>query len=232
MQKINLLGMTLEDYSLRESVDILEKFLHNGALNTILYISAKMLVGASISAEQKQWIENIDMVRWSDAEILEQAGITGRNRVHEVETQEFFKEFLKKVGRGRFTIYLLTETEEDKKILKEDLLHQRPDLKIVGEQAYESYQQDTAALINEMNSVAPKVIISRMSFDKQERLMVEARNFLNAEVWLALNYQMIVNEERPAKLKKFLNKWYHHSLFKLINRYEHHNDGLDSAEGS
>lgn len=245
MQKINLFGMELADYSLKESVEILERFLHTGALNTILYISAKMLVGAGISAEQKKWIENIDLIRWSDPEILEQAGVKERGRIHEIETHEFIREFLKRLTRYRDPVYLLAETEEELERLQKDLLQLKPDLRIIGgstdntrtdmpirEMNIQSEDGRTAELINEINRLAPTAIISRMPFEHQERLMTEMRNYLNAEVWLALNYQMILNHEKFAPVKKLQNKWYFHAFSRLIMKYNHKKDDDQGAEES
>jgi len=237
--------MELEDYSLKESVEILDRFLHTGALNTILYISAKMLVGAGISAEQKKWIENIDLIRWSDPEILEQAGLKERGRVHEIEAHEFIREFLKRLAHYNDPVYLLTESQEELERLQKDLLQLKPDLQIIGggfdktkpetqfkEISIQTDDGKTAELINEINRLAPTAIISRMSFEHQERLMTEKRNYLNAEVWLALNYQMILNDETFAPVKKLQNKWYFHAFSRLIMKYNHKKNGDQGAEES
>lgn len=223
MQKINLFGMDLTDYSLRESLGILDRYLNNGALNTILYMSAKMLVGANISQEQKNWIEDIDLVIWSDAEILEHAGIKARNRIHEVENKEFMREFLKRLGKNKKPAYLLAESEEELERLKEDLLYLRGDLNIIGGSVVDDEEMvvetDIPNVINDINLLAPTAIISRISFERQEKFMVETRKFLNAEVWLALNNQMILNEDRPMRMHKLANKWYHVLFSRQIAKY-------------
>ena len=127
-------------------------------------------------------------------------------------------------------MYLLAETPEQCKALNNDLLQQRPDLHIIGSYAEKIETKDIPEIINEINAAAPAVIISQMSFDRQEQLMVETRQYLNAEVWLALNDQMVLGEDRQTALKKLLDKWYRHSLDRLITRYNHHKDNADGAE--
>ena len=61
MQKIDLFGMELVDHSLKEALWITDSFLKNGAPNTILFISAKMLVGAGGSDMQKEWEMKMDI---------------------------------------------------------------------------------------------------------------------------------------------------------------------------
>ena len=121
MQKINLPGMTLTDYSLREAIGITDRFLGSGSLNTILFISAKILVGAGVLAEQQEWIRDADLIIWSNAEIAKQAGIKAKDRIREVEDQDYIKEVLKRLGREKEPLYLLAESEEDLEKLEFDL---------------------------------------------------------------------------------------------------------------
>ncbi len=218
MQKINLLGMNLTDYSLRESISITDRFLGSGSLNTILFISAKMLVGAGISEEQKAWIEDADLIIWSDAEIVRRAGIEAKDRINEVKNQEYVKELLKHLERGKKPVYLLAESEEGLEELRMDLLYIRQDLKIAGSGIIALEQEEWENEANRINNLAPAAIISRMEFSRQEKLMVEMRRFLNADVWVALNNQMIFEGQKKLSVKKLLNKWYHHLFRKLLQQ--------------
>lgn len=229
MQKINLLGMNLTDYSLREAIGITDRFLGSGSLNTILFISAKMLVGAGISGEQKAWLEAGDLIIWSDAEIIKYAGISDRERIREVENEEYVKELLKRLGRGKKPICLLAESEEDVETLKEDLLYLRQDLKIVGSEVIGSGKEDPEDAANRINSLTPSVIISRMEFEYQEKLMEEIKRFLNADVWIALNQQMILNGQ-GFFLKKLWNKWYHHLFQKQLETWHDQQDQSEKQE--
>ncbi len=220
MQKINLFGMNLTDYSLREAISITDRFLGSGSLNTILFISAKMLVGAGISSEQKAWIEDVDLIIWSDAEIIKQAGVKAKDRIHEVENQEYIKELLKRLGRGKKPIYLLAESEEELEKLKRDLLHLREDLKIVGGGAADAEWDGWEDEANRMNNLVPAAIISRMDFARQEKLMSDMKRFLNADIWLALNNQMILNEQGRFSFKKIWVRWYRLLFRKQLQSYQ------------
>ena len=44
MQKINILGIGLTDYSLKESLGIVDRYVKYGGLNTILYVTTPMLI--------------------------------------------------------------------------------------------------------------------------------------------------------------------------------------------
>lgn len=226
MQKIDILGMSLTDYSLREAVGITDRFLGNGSLNTILFVSAKILVGAGISEKQRIWIEGADLVVWSDAEIVRQAGIMEKNRIHEVENQEYLKEVLKRLARGKKTLYLLGESEEELEKLEYDLKNFRGDMNIAGKGVAGSIQAEWDDEANRINELAPVAVISRMPFERQAEIVECMKNFLNAEIWLMLDHEMLPDNRKVPFLKKILSKWDHHVFQKLLSEY-HHTDRQD-----
>ena len=210
MQKINLPGMTLTDYSLREAIGITDRFLGSGSLNTILFISAKILVGAGVLAEQQEWIRDADLIIWSNAEIAKQAGIKAKDRIREVEDQDYIKEVLQRLGREKEPLYLLAESEEDLEKLEFDLRLLR-----------EEWDDEA----NRINTLAPTAIISWLQFDRQGRLIERMKKILNADIWLGLDPQMVLGSRKEPFLKKVLSKWYHHLFQRQLLEYHANEKG-------
>lgn len=233
MQKIDLLGMSLTDYTLKEAQGIAERYLRGGVCNSIVFLSAKMLVGAGINRMQKQWLEDVDLIAWSDAEILKKAGVTSKARIHDVENREFLKSYLKTLAKSGQTIYLLSDSESELERFRQDLFHLRGDLRIIGEMVVEEDVTDYDAVVNALNIVAPKVIISKMAYDRLEVMMTNYRKYLNAEVWIAMNDQMNLNEERRNLLRVLADRWYHMLLYKHVEEYEQkkENENVKSSSG-
>ena len=217
MQKINILGMSLTDYSFKEAIGITDRFLGNGSLNTILFVSAKILVGAGSAAKKQAWIEAADLIVWSDAEIVRQAGVMAKNRIHEVENQEYFKEILRRFGRGGNPLYLLADSEDELEKLGLDLNSFREALNIAGAGIVGGMQAEWENEANRINELAPVAIISRMQFEKQAEIVESMKQFLNAEIWLALDNEMIPDSRRVPLLRKLLSKWDHHVFQKLLS---------------
>lgn len=232
MQRINILGMSLTDYSLKEAIGITDRFLEGGSLNTILFISAKILVGAGVSPEQQARIMAADLIVWSDAEIVRRAGITAKNRIHEVENQDYLKEVLKRLGRGKKPLYLIADSEEELEKLEYDLKGAREDLNIAGEGIVRDVEADWDDEANRINALAPVAVISRMHFEKQAELVERMKKFLNADIWLALDHEMLPTGRRVPFIRKLLGKWYHHMFQKLLVEYHHTDkqDGESDAE--
>ena len=63
MQKYTILGIKLYDYGAREALRNTDSFLHNGALNTIAYISSSNLAQASKDEQLRECLEAVDMTK-------------------------------------------------------------------------------------------------------------------------------------------------------------------------
>lgn len=220
MKQINLLGITLRDYTLRESMKLASIYLNSGALNTISYISTQILVEAGENAEQKEWIESMDLTISGELDILRAATITNRNRFHEVENDEFMKEFLKKIVRSRKTIFLLSDSETSLANLHKELLEYQENIQIVGSYILDELSGGQDSLINEINDIVPTVIISCMPYPYQEQLMYENKKRINAEVWIALP-----GNRKSKKRKKFgtgkISLYFDKRIFrKRVSKYQ------------
>ena len=76
MQTINVLGVTLRSYSLKEAMAQTDSFLRNGALNTIVNLSADMLVEAGKDESYRQFLEEADMTVLDDRETRAALGLS------------------------------------------------------------------------------------------------------------------------------------------------------------
>ena len=134
MKEINVLGIQLKDYALRESLKLVDGYMKNRALNTIAYISSQILVTADGNAAQKEWIESMDMTVCAETDILNTDGGLSKNRVKEVEEDAFLTEFLKKTAREKRKLFLLAETPEGLQLLQDELIGLQGNLQIVGKE--------------------------------------------------------------------------------------------------
>lgn len=220
MQKMNILGIELTDYSLKESLLLVDDFMKNGALNTILYVTTPMLILAGKDTHEKEEIEAMDLTLCGDADILKVAKIESKSRLYEVENRIFLKEFLRRIARNDKTIYLLSDSEEDGRSLKAELLSFQRDIAICGIRVIREDAEDTEEIINSINDVAPTVVISRMNLKKQEQIMSDAKPFINAEVWLGISRDMKLVEHRESLQRKAMNWIYKKAFRNRMNRYQ------------
>lgn len=220
MREINILGISLKDYTLREKLSLADRYLKNGALNTIECVSAKTLMAAGDDPQQKEWLEAMDMIVYSDVDIARSAGITNRNRLKEIENNSFLKELLRRLAREKYPVYLLTDSEDTMQTLENDLARTQATLQIVGKYVFSPDEGTEDALINEINDKAPKVIVALSAYPAQESFIFQNKSRLNADIWLGLQKDSLVLGMEEKRIGVLLRKLQHKIFQRKVSRYE------------
>lgn len=202
MRHMQVLGVELKDYTVREAMRKADAFLKENKVSTIAYITTTGLMVAEESEDLKLFLSNIDLTVAADSDILSAAGIANRNRVKEIENDEFMEEFLKKLVRGKRKVYLLTGTGEQLSALEECLKSYQESLRVVGRFALDTLEKDEDWLINEMNAQMPDVVISNIDSPQRESFFENNHMKMNAHIWLMLKDKVV----RATNKKKVLWK--------------------------
>lgn len=221
MKKIKLLGMKLQDRYVRESLMLTERLLKKRAVHIILYLTTAVLLEAAENEEEKDWIEAADVTLWGDTKILEAAEISARGRYNEVEEKEFLNVFLHRMAKSHKSVLVLSDTNEHAQRLKEELVEMQSGITVVGTFAVESTENGTwEDLVNEINMIAPTVIMVRMPFPLQQKWLAQGRQYMNAGIWIGMpeDFSCINKKELPVEKvgKRILN-----ALFsRKVNKYK------------
>ena len=137
MRKMQVLSVSLVDYTVREAIRKVDEYLCDGKLHTIAYISKKGVMEADENEEVKAFIGKMDLMVCADSDVLRAANVETWNRIREIDENIFMEEFLKKMIRQRKNIYILTQTEEELEQLETHLRSYQENLSIVGKYALE-----------------------------------------------------------------------------------------------
>ncbi|MBR6771166.1 MAG: WecB/TagA/CpsF family glycosyltransferase [Lachnospiraceae bacterium] len=223
MQKINILGVELTDHPLKESLALTESYSQGGVCSTVLYVTTPMLMLAGSDAEEKRWIEEMDLTLCGEADILKAAGIESVGRLYEVENLVFLKEFLRRMEQADKKIYLLADSEKELALLENELTAFRPGLSIVGYSLLTAETQNIEEIINKINDIAPAAVISRLPAGLQERSMSEAKPLVNAKVWLGISRDMILDGTKKTVHRRILSEIYKRIFRRRINRFSDNN---------
>ena len=222
IKQIQLLGMTIPNYSMREELQLAQDALKDEKLRLILTVSMQSLVKVSgcESQQVKECVEQADLVVVEDPEILSVAGINSSQRTHEAQDHLFFTELLKRLQRGQQQVYLVASKNAALEKIQEILSERYEKLNIIGQYSIEDYPDDLDRMINEINSAAPDVIISVMPTPQQEEFLVANRSKLMAKLWYGLgeNYGLLMEKKGFGwRMKRLI----HFGRFKMhVNHYE------------
>ncbi|MBQ3105772.1 MAG: hypothetical protein IJC59_07945 [Lachnospiraceae bacterium] len=206
---IRLLGIMIKAMGTQGALKKTADFMGSGGLRTIAYVSMDKLMQASENAEEKEWWEDVDLALYGDKEVLKAAGVTSQSRIREVEENVYLRALLKRIVKNHYETFLLADTEENVRLLEEELRELEGSLTVTGRDATERYTQAKESLINNINVVAPRVILSRIPYPEGISLMYQYHRYLNGDIWVALP-QILIGE--------YTDRWYSRILYGLRSR--------------
>ena len=155
IKKIDIMGIGLDNYTVRESMRQVENYLSNDVLNTIENISMQMLIASETDPVLHNVISELDLSVIGEKEILKAADADSMQRVQETEQNDFSYEFYRRIERNKRSIFVLGQTEEGVQKVKAELQEAFPKLILAGEYALENCVGNLDAVINEMNASLP-----------------------------------------------------------------------------
>ena len=221
MRKMNVLGVELKDYSVKESMKRVLTYLNNGSLDTVCFLTTDLLLEAKDNQELKTNIEEMNMTIPSTVDILQAGETVIRSREKEVESNLFLRELLKRLAREKRKIFLIAETEDEIVHMRETLLRMEDRLVFFGSYAYEMLTGTEDVIINEINNVIPDVIFSRLDSPKQEKLVCENQMKVNAKLWVAFQSANLRIADSGVLKTGGLHTLIDKTIFKrIVNRYE------------
>lgn len=224
IKKIELLGISLDNYTVKEAMLEIEGYWTDTKMSTVEAISMETLVKAQTDELLKTCIENLDLAIICDKEILKAAGVTSAQRMRETADNDFFKEFMKIAVHSHRTVYLLGDTSEQTKLFESFLKEAFGKLKIAGVYALSECSGDYDAVINEVNIAAPDLILSVLPIPRQEYFLQEHKGKFNAKIWYGLGEHYINRRgvsEVAGFAKKLIQKGILHSM---LLRYKNDNE--------
>ena len=219
IKKVDILGVKLDNYTVREAIMCVEKYLSNNVLNVIESISAQMLMDSETDPVLKEVIGSLDLAVIGEKEIIQAAGLGTMQRIKETEENDFYFEFFKRIERNKKSVFLLAETGEKLEELKQELKEQFPKLVYAGEYATEQCVGDLEAVINDMNATTPDVIVSVLPSPLQEHFLYEHKDKMNANLWYGIG-GLSVHKKKHGVIDHIKSRMHRIRLISRINKYD------------
>lgn len=184
--KIDILGIEIDNFTVRESMLRVEEFLNGTGVKTIGTVTMGQLELAGNDEEVKACIRQFDLAVVGEKEILAAAGIRSGQRISEIVDHTFFREFAKRILRNKKTVFLLTDTEEELQRVHDKLKQHYERMQIAGSCSLESMGKDSEGIVNEINSASVDLVFSFLPTPQQEYFLNENRNKLDIRIWYGM----------------------------------------------
>ena len=187
LKKIDILGIEVDNYTVREAMMQVENYLDNTVMNTIETIDMKMLELAGRDETVRACMEQLDLAVIGEKEILIAADVHSSQRISETINHDFFREFIKRIIRNHKRVFLLAETIAQEEQLEHFLVGKYEQIEVAGHCAIEEKSNDFESVVNEINSASADVIFSILPSPLQEQFLTENKSKLDAKRWYGLS---------------------------------------------
>ena len=193
-----LAGVRIDICSLREALHRIEHYVKSEGLHAVEAVSMKTIVTAGEDEVVRQCLDGMDLVIPSEKEILIELGVTSRQWLDEAQEHRFAYEALRIVARERHSIYLLTEKREQTvklcQYMEESFGNNSG---ICGDTVWEECEGDPERIVNEINAVAPHMLLVMLPTPVQEIFLAEHRKMLNIRLWFGVGTENTFAGRKP-----------------------------------
>ena len=191
-----------------ENLSQIVKNLNANVFTTIEEIHMKTILLAKEDESVKETLEFVDVTIIAENGILDAVGQSTILRRAEIERREFFFQLMKILERNGYTVYVLGEQEQEVQEACGYIADEFPRVKIAGANALEESADAEAGVVNEINMVAPDVIISVLPSPKQEHFLRKYRSMFLTKIWYGIGAEKIQGHKHTFGMKfvKFIRK--------------------------
>ena len=226
IKTIDFAGIVLDNYSVRETIMNVEKNMSDQGFHTIEEVNMDTLMQAETDEVIKEALQIVEHTVIAEAGILDAVGAGSYQRRHEIEHHDFFYELMKRIERNHKTMFVIGDAMERVEQMCELISDRYPKCEIVGMEALDECTGATDAVVNEMNAVAPDVILSIIPSPQQEHFLMENREKISAELWYGIGKIELgkARSRLALKIRKLVRT---HKLEKQLIR---HNDEQETKQ--
>lgn len=201
IKTIDFAGIVLDNYSVRETIMNVEKNMSDHGFHTIEEVNMDTLMQAETDEVIKDALQMAEHTVIAEAGILDAVGAGSYQRRHEIEHHDFFYELMKRIERNHKTLFVIGDSMERVEQMCERIADRYPKCEIVGMEALDECSGATDAVVNEINALAPDVILSIIPSPQQEHFLMENREKMSAELWYGLGKIELGKPGSPLALK-------------------------------
>lgn len=215
-ERVQLLDLSVDILSTRESGNMTLQFLEEEGSRVVYFVNSETLLLQKSNPDMKKYVEDCELVLPANVSVSESI-----DRVLGHKRESFFLESYLDivldyaVERG-YELLLVAESEKNFISIQENLHEKRPYLTLSG--IYLTEKEETPDhIVNEINSVAPDILLVALPETQQMQLLMEYRNQINAELMIfsgnVLYHQAVSELEVPKSIQKLrfdnIYKWFH-----------------------
>lgn len=225
IKKINVSGIQIDNYSVREQMMLLDKEVASPSLSIVEEVSMDLLLKAQQDDDIRKALELATYTVITETGILEAAGESVLHRKREIENRGFFHEMMRRLERHHKGIFLLGETIGDVEQMEQFLKEEYPRCEFVGMAGMDICVGTADAIVNEINAATADVMISILPSPLQQYFLLENKDKISASLWYCVDCEKLITKQ--SRLVKWIRKHIHKKkLEEHIVNYEEKGENM------
>ncbi len=205
-ERVELLGVPVDVTATQEAGEITIAYIKEEASKVVYFLNSETLLLLEGNMEQKEAVSDCDLILPGAANV--------DNSIDEVlghKRDSFFFEsyldiLLDYIVEMGYETFLVTEDEQQFQSVQGNIHEKRPFLDFSGYYRTDK-EEGLESIVNEINSVAPDVLLIACKEQLQLELLEKYRYQMNAGLVLfvgdRLYHKAVIDDEVPEKIEKF-----------------------------
>lgn len=208
-KRIQVLGMDVDNHAVRETMLLVEEYVNTDGINLMGVISSELLMQAADFPQIRQVFDMMELRVIGDIAILEVQEDIYEQQVEEIQRRELEEVFLNYLIRKRKTVFWMSDSPSDEAALQDYVREHYPRLDIAGSYFGMIDEENLESVVNEINSVAPDVLMIQTGDWRRLGLLMEKKNQLNTRLGICMDYKLKTrywSPNRTSKLKSMIDQ--------------------------
>lgn len=214
---IKIMGIDVDMMSNDIFIDKMNEYLTEGHLDVILFASTGMLNRAVEDEEYRCLLEQAELFLPGEEALLTTHHVDVLEAGDMVVSCHSFGMMLENLTKEDRTLYIIADSGESVDKLQDYCQAMQPELRVVGSYSYMMNLED-AAVVNEINSHTPDIILLNLPIGLQEEWLAEHAPLLNARLCIAIGgvaeLILATRRETPRWVRKLRLGGVYHRVFR------------------
>lgn len=214
---IKIMGIDVDMMSNDIFINKMNEYLTEGHLDVILFASTKMLNRAVEDEEYRALLERAELFLPGEEALLTTHHVDVLEAGDMVVSCHSFGMMLENLTKEDRTLYIIADSGESVDKLQGYCQAMQPELRVVGSYSYSMNLED-AAVVNEINSHTPDIILLNLPIGLQEEWLAEHAPLLNARLCIAIGgvaeLILATQRETPQWVRKLRLGGVYHRVFR------------------
>lgn len=182
----------------------IKEYLTDDRLNVILFATTKMLEEVTNDGEYREMLSRADLILPGEDTLLSMHHVDDLEAGGMVVDYKYFDQLMEIIKIQNETIYIVTQSESELDGFMYYCKRKHGNVSVVGEYIMKAGQNDEH-MINEINSIAPSLLVLQLETPLQEKWIMENYTKLNAKICICtggiMSNVMKEQKEVPGFLK-------------------------------